>query len=51
MSQYFPAFKAHQHPKMSRALEVEEYLEILDFCEELGFENVWAQDPTERGGA
>ncbi len=51
MSQYFPAFKAHQHPKMGRALEVDEYLEVLDFCEELGFENVWAQDPTERGGA
>ncbi|MBU1109002.1 MAG: radical SAM protein [Candidatus Riflebacteria bacterium] len=51
MSQYFPAYKAFEHPIMSRSLEPEEYIAVLDLIEELGFTNVWAQDPTERGGA
>ena len=51
MSQYFPAYKAFDHPIMSRSLEPEEYITVLDLIEELGFTNVWAQDPTERGGA
>lgn len=51
MSQYFPAFKAHDHDKMKRPLHQHEYVEVLELVEDLGFENVWAQDPTERGGA
>jgi len=51
MSQYFPAHKAFEHQIMRAPLEFEDYLSILDLIEELGFENVWAQDPTERGGA
>lgn len=51
MSQYFPAYKAHDHPVMSKPLNPDEYLEVLELVEEMGFKNVLAQDPTERGGA
>ncbi|MEW6711433.1 MAG: radical SAM protein [Candidatus Riflebacteria bacterium] len=51
MSQYFPAYQAHQHDIMRRKVTTEEYLAVLDLVEKLGFENVFAQDPTERGGA
>lgn len=51
MCQYFPAHKAPELPGLDRRLEPEEYHEALDLVEELGFENVWAQDPFEEGGA
>ena len=51
MCQYFPAFKAPELPGLDRRLDPEEYQEALDLVEELGFENVWAQDPFEEGGA
>ncbi|HNX77050.1 MAG TPA: radical SAM protein [Candidatus Rifleibacterium sp.] len=51
MCQYFPAHQAHQHPTLKRPITEGEYLPVLELVEELGFNNVWAQDPTERGGA
>ncbi|MDD3148669.1 MAG: radical SAM protein [Candidatus Riflebacteria bacterium] len=51
MCQYFPAHKAHQHPIINRPINESEYLPVLELVEELGFNNVWAQDPTEQGGA
>ncbi len=51
MCQYFPAYKAHQHQIINRPISETEYLPVLELVEELGFTNVWAQDPTERGGA
>lgn len=51
MCQYFPAHKAPGLPGLDRRLEPEEYQEALEIVEELGFENVWAQDPFEEGGA
>lgn len=51
MSQYFPAHQAHNHPEMCRKVSMDEYLRTLDLIENLGFANVWAQDPTECGCA
>lgn len=51
MCQYFPAWQAHQHPVINRPISESEYLAVLDLVEELDFTNVWAQDPTEHGGA
>ncbi|OGK06853.1 MAG: hypothetical protein A2W80_07125 [Candidatus Riflebacteria bacterium GWC2_50_8] len=51
MCQYFPAYKAFEHQVMRNPSEIDDYLVVLDLIEELGFNNVWAQDPTERGGA
>ncbi|NCB37793.1 MAG: radical SAM protein [Erysipelotrichia bacterium] len=51
MSQYFPAYKAHQHTIMNRQITADEYMSVLETIDELGFSNVWAQDPTESGGA
>ncbi|MBI3040027.1 4Fe-4S cluster-binding domain-containing protein [bacterium] len=51
MSQYFPAYKAKNSPELNRKITFEEYQEALDYVEELGFENVWAQDPTIDGFA
>lgn len=51
MSQYFPAHKAHSHPILGRPVTLDEYAKVLDLVENMGFTNVWAQDPTEHGGA
>ncbi|GAB4274342.1 MAG: radical SAM protein [Candidatus Rifleibacteriota bacterium] len=51
MSQYFPAYKAALHEKINRPINENEYIEVLELIENMGFQNVWAQDPTERGGA
>jgi len=51
MCQFFPAYKAPQIPELNRKIHLEEYLEVLELVEELGFENIWAQDPFEEGGA
>jgi putative pyruvate formate lyase activating enzyme len=51
MSQYFPAHKAHHHEMINRPITADEYVEVLELVENLGFENVWAQDPDEKGGA
>jgi len=51
MSQYFPAHQALEHPQLARKITDDEYYEAIEILEELGFENVWAQDPTLPGGA
>ncbi|MCK5115989.1 MAG: radical SAM protein [Candidatus Aegiribacteria sp.] len=45
MSQYYPAHNASGFPPLSRKLRPEEYSEVVDLLEELGFENGWVQDP------
>jgi len=51
MCQYFPAHKAHGRPPLDREITHDEYLEAIETVENLGFENVLAQDPEEHGGA
>lgn len=51
MCQYFPAYKAHTHPLLNRAITMDEYEPVLELVEKIGFENVWAQDPEDPGGA
>ena len=51
MSQYFPTHLAQEYEIVNRKITVEEYITALNMIEELGFENVWAQDPTQHGGA
>ena len=45
MSQYYPAHNAPGFPPLSRKLRPEEYSEVVEILEELGFENGWVQDP------
>jgi putative pyruvate formate lyase activating enzyme len=51
MCQYFPAFKAFNHSSLNRKITDNEYSQVLKAAEELGFINLWVQDPEERGGA
>lgn len=51
MCQYFPAYKALENDLLNKPLPDSDYVRVLDLLEELGFENVWAQDPFEPGGA
>jgi putative pyruvate formate lyase activating enzyme len=43
MSQYFPAYKAFQHPHMRRKLLLTEYQQAVDALEACGFEKGWVQ--------
>lgn len=51
MCQYFPAHLAPTLPGLDRAITMEEYSEAVDLLDGMGFENAWAQDPDETGGA
>jgi len=44
MDQYFPAYKAHNDPDLSRRLTWAEYREALDIVEDLPFENLFLQE-------
>jgi putative pyruvate formate lyase activating enzyme len=44
MDQYFPAYKAHNDPELSRRLTWAEYREALDIVEELPFEHLFLQE-------
>jgi putative pyruvate formate lyase activating enzyme len=44
MAQYHPANKAGGYPEISKKLTKKEYQEVLEFTEELGFENGWRQE-------
>ena len=50
MSQYFPANEVggERHPLMQRPIRRREYDEVLDWLDELGFENGWVQPFDER---
>ena len=51
MCQYFPAYKVHSDSVLGREITADEYMPVLELVDELGFNNVLAQDPTDRGGA
>ncbi len=44
MDQYFPAYRAFDHPDLSRKVTSEEYLAALDAFEAAGLERGWFQD-------
>lgn len=44
MAQYHPEYNACSIPGISRRLSQEEYCEITDYAEELGFSNGWTQE-------
>lgn len=37
MAQYHPAYKARKYPELSRRITAREYLEIVKYAKELGF--------------
>ena len=43
MSQYFPAYKALDNPKLNRQLHKEEYAQVAELADEFGFDG-WIQD-------
>jgi putative pyruvate formate lyase activating enzyme len=50
MAQYFPAHRAASMPELSRCLQEEEYREVVERAEKLGFENGWFQELDRSGG-
>jgi len=44
MSQYFPAYKAHEYRELSRRITVSEYLQAIKDMEAAGLKNGWIQD-------
>ena len=44
MSQYFPAFKAHEFKELSRRITAEEYEEAYQIMHKYGLENGWVQE-------
>ena len=47
MSQYYPTFKAYEHPELSRGVSGMEYDNIVDEARRLGLNNGWVQDSPE----
>lgn len=44
MSQYFPAYKAHEMKELSRRIKAEEYEEAYQAMQKYGLENGWVQE-------
>ncbi|MDR2709087.1 MAG: radical SAM protein [Elusimicrobiota bacterium] len=44
MSQYHPAYKAYEFEELSHKLTLSAYQQVLDYMDELGFENGWRQE-------
>ena len=44
MSQYFPAHRAPQVPRLARIISPTEYSEVVDLVDKLGLENGWIQE-------
>ena len=44
MAQYQPEYKASNYPELSRRINEDEYREVVNYAEKLGFENGWTQD-------
>ncbi len=44
MAQYHPEYKASNFPELSRRINKDEYLDVVNYAEKLGFENGWTQD-------
>ncbi|HLN21279.1 MAG TPA: radical SAM protein [Bacteroidales bacterium] len=45
MSQYHPMHEAKMFPSLDRSLNKQEYDDVLNHMQELGFRNGWVQDP------
>jgi putative pyruvate formate lyase activating enzyme len=43
MDQYVPVYKAKQYEKISRYLSKSEYIEVINYMNNLGFKNGWIQ--------
>ncbi len=46
MAQYNPLYLAKNNPQLNRRITDDEYMDIIDYAEHLGFENAWIQDPS-----
>jgi len=44
MSQYYPVYKAYEHPMLNRRIRYSEYKGLVEFLAENGFENVFVQE-------
>ncbi|MDD5018858.1 MAG: radical SAM protein [Candidatus Omnitrophica bacterium] len=44
MSQYFPAYLAHQHPPLDRHLRLEEFEQAIAYLKKFGLDNGWIQE-------
>jgi len=44
MAQYHPEYKASSFTELSRNINEDEYWEVVNYAEKLGFENGWTQD-------
>jgi putative pyruvate formate lyase activating enzyme len=45
MSQYFPAYKAFEHPDLARKITDDEYRDAARAMRDLGLDNGWVQEP------
>ncbi len=48
MAQYAPAHRAMEYFELARPVNEREYHDLLDYADELGFENFYTQSPTSR---
>ena len=48
MAQYAPAYRATEYLELSRPVTQAEYHDLLDYADELGFENFYTQSPASR---
>lgn len=44
MAQYHPEYKARNFPELTRRINEDEYWDVVNYAEKLGFENGWTQD-------
>jgi len=44
MAQYHPEYKACNFPELARRINEDEYRDVVNYAEKLGFENGWTQD-------
>jgi len=44
MAQYHPEHKALNFPELSRRINEDEYWDVVNYAQKLGFENGWTQD-------
>lgn len=44
MAQYHPEYRACNFPELSRNINEDEYWDVVNYAEKLGFENGWTQD-------
>jgi len=45
MSQYSPQYRAKEYPELNRKITSREYQEVIEYAENLGFHNLYAQEP------